>query len=163
MRTVFAQSAISYAANTIPIVSVRTVRNWEEITFRIVLVLYVESSGVTTTRTVFVPSVATGDSDQFLRAQKRCGKKNRVPSLFGHGAPQELAVPNILTLVIPEIPALPATAEKYRSLPVLWSVNRWVEGGGRWECYVDFPLALLLTCIRKRRPPCLKNSVLSSP
>ncbi len=70
MHSVFAQSAISYVASIIPIVSVRTVRNWGEITFRIVPVLYVESSEATTTRTVFAPSVTRVDNDQVHLAQR---------------------------------------------------------------------------------------------
>jgi len=72
MRTVFALSATSLVASIIPIVSVRTARNWEGITFRIATVQYVESLEETTTRTVFVPSVTRGDSDQLPRTQERC-------------------------------------------------------------------------------------------
>ena len=73
MRIVLAQSASSWVASTIPIVSVRTARNWEEIIFRIVTVLYAGSSVVTTTPTVFAPSVTREDSDQLPPAQKRGG------------------------------------------------------------------------------------------
>ena len=56
--------------STIHIVSAPTVRSWEEITFRIVPVLYVENSEATTTRTVFAPSVTRVDNDQLHLAQR---------------------------------------------------------------------------------------------
>jgi len=61
-RIVFAQSAMSWVVSTILIVSVRTVRNWEEITFPIAPVLYAENSGAITTRTVFAPGVRRVDN-----------------------------------------------------------------------------------------------------
>ena len=75
LRTVFAQFAINQVAITIPIVSVRTVRNWEEIIFRIAPVRSVEASEATTTRTVSVPSVTRGDSDHLSRTHERRGER----------------------------------------------------------------------------------------
>jgi len=100
MHTVFAQSAISHVASTMPIVYVRTVRNWEEITFLIVPVLYVENSEATTTRTVSVPSVIRGDSGQLPRAQEHCGKRIACLRSSVIGAHRNPHLANVLDLFV---------------------------------------------------------------